>query len=347
MGQAVSNNEDTNQSDYPDKLKFLNYNILVLGGTESGKSTIVSQMRRFSGITTKLSGIQFYRNIKDNLCFNEKELKVFLPFIRENIFTLTKECLKTMKEKKLFFDNENNQEFADLFLANDMDVEKLFMVQNIKKLALLWNEPIIKSALKKFGNVDFHLHDGCDYLLEPRNIIRFNNSKPELVEEDIVHCYRKTNIFAKTVFQFESLNIQFFDTDGQLHTQQSKFQSFLEKKTFRYIIYVISLSNYHNKKKFKESLELFERSVQSIEINQLPWLLIFNKLDILEKNEVKFPLKNYFDDFHEDMEPVEFLTEKYLNKIQNIKYDKEISWVYDQNGIVRILKTLEENIKPQ
>ena len=50
--------------------------------------------------------------------------------------------------------------------------------------------------------------------MNSKNLLRYNITKPHITEEDIVHCYRKTNIFAKTVFQFENLNIQFFDTDG-------------------------------------------------------------------------------------------------------------------------------------
>ena len=43
-----------------------------------------------------------------------------------------------------------------------MEIETLFTLQNIKKLSNLWSETIVKSVLKKFGNVDFHAHDGCE-----------------------------------------------------------------------------------------------------------------------------------------------------------------------------------------
>ena len=108
---SVSNSKGTAQVDAwkEMKLKFLNYNILVLGATEAGKSTLVTQLRRFSGITKKLSGIQFYRSVKDNLCFSQKELNSYLQFIQQNIFTTTKDCLTIMKVKNLCFDLEENQ----------------------------------------------------------------------------------------------------------------------------------------------------------------------------------------------------------------------------------------------
>ena len=68
-----------------------------------------------------------------------------------------------------------------------------------------------------------------------------------------------------------------------MYSQSNKFQSFLEKKNFKLVLYVISLSEYHEENQFQKSIELFEKSIGSSEINTLPWLIIFNKLDILEQ----------------------------------------------------------------
>jgi hypothetical protein len=59
------------------------------------------------------------------------------------------------------------------------------------------------------NSLDLH-----ESLLFPKNLTRYSHSNLSLNEEDIIHCYRKTTVFAKTIFQFENLNIQFFDTDG-------------------------------------------------------------------------------------------------------------------------------------
>jgi septin family protein len=91
------------------KQKQITFNILILGQTESGKSTLLNQIRRFAGISEKLSGVIFYEKKTDNLCFNKTELNAYQKFIDKNVMEATMSCLTVMKEKNLFFDEDQNQ----------------------------------------------------------------------------------------------------------------------------------------------------------------------------------------------------------------------------------------------
>jgi GTPase involved in cell partitioning and DNA repair len=135
------------------------------------------------------------------------------------------------------------------------------------------------------------------------------------------------------------------NSSGQFPKQSNKFNQFIEKNETKLVIYVISLSEYNQSGKLmEESLKAFEKAISMKELKDLPWIIVFNKLDILEQKEVKFPMRYYFNDFQDDMDSVKYLSEKYLEKIKTLEHKVEILWCYDQNGVVRIIKLIEEYI---
>jgi hypothetical protein len=66
----------------------------------------------------------------------------------------------------------------------------------------------------------------------------------------------------------------------------------------------------------------------------------------LEKKIKKFPLHYYFDDYDEEKneDPATFLMDKYKSKIKLNNFEIKTISSFDQNAIMDIIKTLEEEI---
>jgi len=183
--------------------------------------------------------------------------------------------------------------------------------------------------------------------------MRYSSRHPQLNQEDVLHVYRKTNVLSKTKFESDVSTIQFFDVDGQVFNQISKSERLIEKSNGKLVIYVVSLSEYvqpskknPEKSRFQESLSLFEKLISMKCLEELPWLIIFNKSDVFQEKVDRFGLKYYFEEFQEEVdEPVEFLTRKYLSKVQNLEYEYEIITAFEQNSIVKVIKKMEEKLK--
>eukprot|EP01080_Neovahlkampfia_damariscottae_P004537 gene4537-7914_t len=331
-----------------------NYNILLLGSTETGKTTVLNHMRMCSGISDKFNGRVFYENPKDDLSFSEKELLVYKKYIDENIFQTTKVCLQTIRKYNESFVNPENETFCDEFLKfPDFKIfdEVGLSHQIIRSLSVLWDENIMLLTLKKYQDVDFNLSDGVSYLVKPENIVRFSSRHPQIVQEDILHLYRKTNVVSKTRFEFDSLNFVFIDVGGKLFDQVSKSEKIIDSSKGRVVIYVISLSEYNQnstknigKTKMDDSLALFEKIVSMKSLEDVPWLILFNKVDVFESKLDQFDLRYYFEYYHEKDDPVEFITRQFLSKAKHLIYEYKVMSAFDQNSVVDIIQKMEEKL---
>ena len=161
-----------------------------------------------------------------------------------------------------------------------------------------------------------------------------------------------TNTLSKIKFEFDSLNFQFMDIGGKTFNQISKSEKILETSKGKLVIYVISLSEYNQnslknegKTRMDDSLELFEKLISMKCLEDLPWLILFNKVDVFESKLDRFDLKYYFQYFQQEVDkPIEFVTQKFLSKAKNLNYEYEIICAFDQNSIVNIIQKMEEKL---
>ena len=179
---------------------------------------------------------------------------------------------------------------------------------------------------------------------------RYDPKKILIEEEDIIHCYRKTNIMSKTSFQYKNDKILLIDFEGKTFIKTDKFNSIMEKITADIVIYVISLTEYQYfhptemiEKSFVDSKKLMTKTMEHEDFKSLPWVILFNKLDIFEDKIKKFPLKNYFDDYV-DQEPVDFVVGKYLNGI-SVLHEYVVISMFSPNDVVRAMEKIEAKIQ--
>eukprot|EP01080_Neovahlkampfia_damariscottae_P006943 gene6943-11106_t len=327
------------------KIEEPKYLILILGSSEAGKSTLVNQIRRHATTEGKFDGSVFYTTYKDDLKFKQNEIEAYRKFIQRNIFEITLDCFKLVMKYKLSL-NDINEKFGNYILENlqqFVDNENNISSLIIKKLIFLWEEESMKKVFDQYQNLEFHYPDGCSFFLQEENLKRFDTKNQlSITEEDLIHCYRKTNIMSKTSFQYKDEKISIIDFEGKI--KKEKFENIMGRTRPDIVVYVISLTEYQwideaegGEILFKNSKAKFDAITKHEDLKSLPWIILFNKIDILEEKIKKFPLNNYFDDYV-DQEPVEFIVGKFIEKIE-VMNEKLVISMFSPNDILITLTT--------
>jgi hypothetical protein len=181
---------------------------------------------------------------------------------------------------------------------------------------------------------------------------RYDPQSLKITVDDIIHSYKKTNIVSKTKFRHKEENIQLFDVEGMMLTRKERLEKILEKAKVNAVVYVISLTEYQFwnnfescEKRFEDSIEAFENALGMKQLETVPWIFLFNKLDLFEEKVKKFPLENYFKDYQKDQQKsdVEFVVGKYLEKVK-FNVEKEIVSMFQQNDVVKIINKIETKL---
>jgi len=286
--------------------------MLLLGPGESGKSTIVKQMKIINqnGYTTE-------------------ELEGFKQTVYQNVL----DCFFSMLEKgrtmvafgKLdkLFENPENEELAEK-LENDKEA---IMCSSIltKELADDIHSILIDPYTEKIMNIcyenpkDYYLIDSTQYFFD--NILRIGEPDYLPTEQDILCSRCKTTGIVETYFTYEGLNIHLFDVGGQ-RSERRKWISCFEAVTS--IIFCVALSEYDqyliedsNQNRMVESLMLFESVVNSRWFIRTSIILFLNKYDLFVIKLKKIPLENFFPDYSGEKEPkkaASFIRDKFLQK---------------------------------
>lgn len=314
---AATNLEDA-QNDRVQEMLFMSqlqelyhFKVLVLGAGESGKSTVVKQLR-FIHKNNKLS---------------DRELKRVKETLAENIF----DCLKAMVEatKTLNFPitDEGDRKTAEMIL--DESVPKTVLNETIAaSLVHLWeSEPI----QKVFENRDkFWILDSVEYFME--NISRFAEESFEPTEEDVVMARVRTTGIVTTEFDQRNpdgkeewnkcIHYQVIDVGGQRAERKKWINCFDNVKA---ILFVVNLAGYNmvlfedeKKNRLHECLELFTETVNLEIFANTPIFLFLNKKDLFEEKLKKTDLSYCFEDYKGGknfQSALEFVSQKFREKV--------------------------------
>lgn len=189
---------DLDKQLYIEELKMLyNFKILVLGAGESGKSTVVKQLR----FIHKAGGM------------NERELKR----IRETLAENTMDCFKSMIEACATFnidlDDDDDKKFAELLLDEEQDKIE-YTVEVAASLRKLWESKALKDVFQMRDK--FWLLDSVEYYCT--NIEKFADEAFVPAEEDIVMARVRTTGIVTT--EFDQRNVDSTEEwDKNIHYQ--------------------------------------------------------------------------------------------------------------------------------
>jgi GTPase SAR1 family protein len=302
--------------------------LLLLGTGESGKSTVVKQMRLIHTSKFTLKERQekvndIKSNIRDSILsildamqifhikFENDNLNESREFIYENIH------LFLLNTSATYINNiNNNHKFKDTINTNTSLISNNNNINNnntrklsnttenvINKLwdsiEEVWKDNNVKKCAKR-GN-EFHLIDSAQYFLDRINIIRQKDYTPD--DQDILRCRVLTTGILETQFFVKKVNFHIFDVGGQRDQRKKWIQCFNQVTA---IIFVVDISSFNmtiredgKVNRLIESLESFRQIWVNRYLYHISIILFLNKYDIFVDKIVhqNCKLEDYFPDY--------------------------------------------------
>ncbi|OUM54046.1 hypothetical protein BVG19_g3389 [[Candida] boidinii] len=263
--------------------------MLLLGSGESGKSTILKQIK-----ILYLNG------------FTKRELYDYKPFVYKNILDCSESIIKALRENNLEdkltnLTKEDTEEILNFEVSMDIDDLQINdkMVSTIK---LLIDDPITKKLLtdrcvEKSRN--FYILDSANYFFDNFDRIVDPNYLPSVT--DVLRTRKQTSGIYDVKFNLEDINVHLYDVGGQ-RSERKKWIHCFDNVTV--VMFCVALSEYDQvllesgtQNRLEESLNLFESVVNSMWFRRTSIVLCLNKIDIFIEKLPKSPLENYFPDY--------------------------------------------------
>ncbi|TGZ77246.1 guanine nucleotide binding protein, alpha subunit [Ascodesmis nigricans] len=256
--------------------------ILLLGSGESGKSTIVKQMK-----------------IIHQNGYTVEELAMYRITIYKNLVDCAKSLVAAFRRFDALPESQANKEHCEFI--TDFQLEPDPTVPLDPRLATavvaLWNDPCREKVMEHQN--EFYLMDSAPYFFEEAPRIVQRDYIP--IEADVLRARTKTTGIYETRFTMGTLSIHMFDVGGQ-RSERKKWIHCFEAVTS--IIFCVALSEYDqvlleekNQNRMMESLVLFDSVVNSRWFVRTSIILFLNKVDLFKEKLGRSPLSNYFPDY--------------------------------------------------
>uniref|UniRef100_A0A3Q1EUL5 Guanine nucleotide binding protein (G protein) alpha v1 n=1 Tax=Acanthochromis polyacanthus TaxID=80966 RepID=A0A3Q1EUL5_9TELE len=247
--------------------------ILLLGAAESGKSTLVKQMK-----------------IIHSNGFNKQELSSFKPAVLDNLLTSMKFVLHGMGILRINLANSRNKVHAHSVLScgRCFDEEQVLFPFLSHALSCLWADQGVRAAAAR--GYEYELNDSALYFFENMNRI----TSPDFVptETDVLRVRLRTTGVIETQFKVNHLIFRMYDVGGQ-RTERRKWIGCFED--VRAVLFVVSLSGYDmtlvedpsmyvkvSSLRSPLRLKLFSSICNNVFFRSTSMILFMNKIDLFQ-----------------------------------------------------------------
>ncbi|XP_071329685.1 guanine nucleotide-binding protein G(o) subunit alpha-like [Trachinotus anak] len=242
--------------------------ILMLGAAESGKSTLIKQIK-----------------IMHSHGFSKQELISFKPAVLDNLLTSMKFVLRGMGMLRINLANKRNKMHARAILSCSQclgdDQELLPFVAHA--FCVLWADQGVRAAAAK--GYEFDLNDSALYFFENMSRILAPNYIP--TEMDVLRVRVRTCGIIETQFQVNETIFRLYDVAGQ-RSERRKWLSCFD--CIQVVLFVVALSSYDmtlmedpSVNRLQESLELFTSICTNTVFNNASLILFMNKSDLFQE----------------------------------------------------------------
>ncbi|KAJ7140463.1 G-protein alpha subunit [Mycena filopes] len=189
---------------------------------------------------------------------------------------------------------------------DDLDSEKSLVGDSGKGLTAaaadailaLWRDPVVAKVLDEHGS-EFYLMDSAAYFITAIHRLAAPDYLP--TEEDVLRARLQSTSITETRFNMGGLSIHMFDVGGQ-RSERKKWIHCFESVTS--IIFCTALSEYDQvlleakgQNRMRESLVLFESVINSRWFLRTSIILFLNKIDVFRGKLGKVPLERYFPEY--------------------------------------------------
>ncbi|XP_077861964.1 guanine nucleotide-binding protein G(o) subunit alpha-like [Saccoglossus kowalevskii] len=261
--------------------------LLLLGAGESGKSTIVKQMK-----------------IIHEDGFTIEDLKQYKPVVFSNTLQSMVAMLRAMEVLKVEYgDKEREVSAKNNLLPMVFDV--IGRMEDTEPpttelrdaLKRLWTDSGVQVIYGR--SREYQLNDSARYFLDDLDRVCDQEYLP--TEQDVLRTRVKTTGIVETHFSFKNLNFKLFDVGGQ-RSERKKWIHCFEDVTA--IVFCVAMSAYdqvlyedETTNRMEESLKLFDSICNNKWFTDTSIILFLNKKDLFEEKITKSPLTICFPEY--------------------------------------------------
>ena len=277
------------------------HKILLLGAGESGKSTVLKQIKALSKIQP-----------------TPEEMLQYVVNIRRNCIEAIQTMLLVAGELGDELDNTQLLEYVEDILSVDLaDAHDELTPALGRRISAMWKDKGLQGVYDK--REFFHLMDSTDYYLNEVERI----AEPDFIptEEDMIMTRVRTTGMVTSDIREGLFTYQIVDVGGQ-RSERRKWIHYFDD--VRSIVFLEGLSGYNQvlfedttSNRMKESLSLFEDILKMQVFKDTPIFVFLNKKDLFEDMITRHPLTKCFPDYTgpegEQRPALDYIEAKYRN----------------------------------
>ncbi|KAG2024004.1 guanine nucleotide-binding protein alpha-2 subunit [Coprinopsis cinerea AmutBmut pab1-1] len=258
--------------------------VLLLGSGDSGKSTILKQMRLIHKVP-----------------FSPQEVESYRQLVFENLTRGMGYVLDAMEDMELKVSEENQQYIDEVIHARDIRDGEPFPRSYYKPLKSLWLDPNVQKAWQR-GN-EAALPENLSYFYS--SLDRLFDPEYQPSEQDIIRCRARTIGITETTFVLREHEMLMVDVGGQKSERRKWIHCFQDVTS---ILFLVSLSGYDqclvedkDANQMQDAMTIWDSICHSQWFKQTSIILFLNKNDLFEQKVPQSDIKNFFPDY--DGEP--------------------------------------------
>ncbi|KAF4566540.1 hypothetical protein EYR36_011971 [Pleurotus pulmonarius] len=194
--------------------------VLLLGSGDSGKSTILKQMR-----------------VIHHVPFSAQEIELFRQLVFNNLTVGLKYVLDAMQDMDLKVSEENLPHMELIEEPVDVRDGDPFPLNYLEPLKSLWADPNVQRAWER-GN-EAALPENLLYFFD--SLDRLFDPEYQPTESDIIQCRARTTGITETTFQLKDHEMLMVDVGGQKSERRKWIHCFQDVTS---ILFLVSLSGY-------------------------------------------------------------------------------------------------------
>ncbi|MCJ1272366.1 hypothetical protein MMC21_000152 [Puttea exsequens] len=296
--------------------------ILLLGAGESGKSTILKQMR-----------------IIYSEGFRLDERKEVRQVIFSNMVVAFKIIAEEMRELGLEYENPDSQEHERVIAsAADIGPDDTFPSTCRTAMKGLWEDGAVQKCIKR----------GNDYYT---NIDRLFARDYLPSDQDVLRSRLRTTGITETLFELGQLNYHMFDVGGQRSERKKWVHCF---EGVHCLMFVAALSGYDQclvedktANQMQEALLLFESIMSLTWFKSSSIILFLNKTDLFKEKIAEKPVRDYFPDYSGASNDYKAASEYFANKFRSLNRtaDREIYVHFTNATDTNLLKLTMQSVQ--
>ncbi|KAH8365259.1 hypothetical protein KR084_006757 [Drosophila pseudotakahashii] len=255
--------------------------LLVLGTGESGKSTFIKQMRIIHG-----NG------------YSNRDRRENIQLVFQNIFMAMQSMIEAMDKLKIFYDQVEHEELADLVKSLDYRTVTKLEDPYLNAIKTLWKDAGIQESYERRN--EYQLTDSAKYFLNDIDRIEKANYLP--TDQDILRVRVPTFNIHEYPFELNGYVISMVDVAGQRNMRRKWIHCFSNVTSIMFLValseFDLLLAECENDNRMKESIALFRTIVSLPYFRDASFILFLNKQDLFEDKIKKTHLVDYFPEYN-------------------------------------------------